>query len=186
MAGCSGTTVAQDIVNWTPALQTAVATVDSTAALLAPGDAPLFIAATAGFDAASNLLVAQARAYLANPSASLLGQLQAQIVAFQQQVNASLMQAARIVNQASQAHALAAINAVATIVNSVFALVQSISSRVAVATMAASSTIKLAQVAPYLDNRAAAALVANHYDEPLALARIQVAETERTATQSGF
>ncbi len=186
MTGCSGTTVAQDIVNWTPALQTAVTTVDSTAALLAPGDAPLFIAATAGFDAASNLLVAQAKAYLANPSASLLAQLQSQIVAFQQQVNASLLQAARIVNQASQAHALAAINAVATIVNSVFALVQSISSRVAVATMAASSTIKLAQVEPYLDNRAAAALVANHYDEPLALARIQVAETERNATQSGF
>lgn len=186
MAGCSGTTVAQDIVNWTPALQTAVTTVDSTAALLAPGDAPLFIAATAGFDAASNLLVAQAKAYLANPSASLLAQLQVQIVGFQQQVNASLLQAARIVNQASQAHALAAINAVATIVNSILALIQSVSSRVAVATMAANSTIKLALVQPYLDNRAAAALIANHYDEPLALARIQIAEAERTATQSGF
>jgi len=37
----SGVTVAQDIVNWTPALQTAVTTVDSTAALLAPADAPM-------------------------------------------------------------------------------------------------------------------------------------------------
>jgi hypothetical protein len=186
MTGCSGTTIAQDIVNWTPALQTAVTTVDSTAALLAPADAPIFIAATAGFDAASNLLVAQARAYLANPSASLLAQLQTQIVAFQQQVNASLLQAAHIVNQASQAHALAAINAVATVVNSIFALIQSISSHVAVAQMAAHSTIKLAQVQPYLDNRAATALVASHYDEPLALARIQIAETERSAIQSGF
>ena len=60
MAGCSGVTVAQDIVNWTPALQSAVATVDSTAALLAPQDAPIFAAATVGFDAASNLVVAQA------------------------------------------------------------------------------------------------------------------------------
>jgi hypothetical protein len=186
MTGCSGTTIAQDIVNWTPALQTAVTTVDSTAALLAPADAPIFIAATAGFDAASNLLVAQARAYLANPSASLLAQLQTQIVAFQQQVNASLLQAAHIVNQASQAHALAAINAVATVVNSIFALIQSISSHVAVAQMAAHSTIKLAQVQPYLDNRAATALVASHYDEPLALARIQIAKTERSAIQSGF
>ena len=186
MTGCSGTTIAQDIVNWTPALQTAVTTVDSTAALLAPVDAPIFVAATAGFDAASNLLVAQARAYLANPSANLLAQLQTQIVAFQQQVNASLLQAAHIVNQASQAHALAAINAVATVVNSIFALIQSISSHVAVAQMAAHSTIKLAQVQPYLDNRTAAALVANHYDEPLALARIQIAETERAAIQSGF
>jgi hypothetical protein len=186
MTGCSGTTIAQDIVNWTPALQTAVTTVDSTAALLTPADAPIFVAATAGFDAASNLLVAQARAYLANPSASLLAQLQTQIVAFQQQVNASLLQAAHIVNQASQAHALAAINAVATVVNSIFALIQSISSHVAVAQMAAHSTIKLAQVQPYLDNRAATALVASHYDEPLALARIQIAETERSAIQSGF
>jgi len=61
VSGCSETSVAQNIVNWTPALESAVATVDSTAALLAPADAPVFAAATAGFDAASNLLVAQAR-----------------------------------------------------------------------------------------------------------------------------
>ena len=52
MQGCAAASVAQDIVNWTPALQSAVATVDSTAALLAPADAPIFGAATAGFDAA--------------------------------------------------------------------------------------------------------------------------------------
>ena len=85
--------MAQDIVNWTPALQSAVATVDSTAALLAPADAPLFAAATVGFDAASNLLMAQAKAYLANPSASALAQLQNQVVILQQQVNAALLQA---------------------------------------------------------------------------------------------
>ncbi len=116
VSGCSGTSVAQDIVNWTPALQSAVATVDSTAALLAPADAPIFVAATAGFDAASNLLVAQAKAYLANPSASVLAQLQAAVVAFQQQVNASLLQAAKITNPNSQQHVLNAINAVATVV----------------------------------------------------------------------
>ena len=84
---CSGVTVAQDIVNWTPTLQSAVATVDSTAALLAPMDAPIFTAATVGFDVASNLLVTQAKAYLANPSGGLLAQIQTQIVTFQQQVN---------------------------------------------------------------------------------------------------
>jgi hypothetical protein len=68
MGGCSGTTVAQDIVNWTPALQSAVVTVDSAVALLAPADAPVFAAATVGFDAASNLMAAQAKAYLANPT----------------------------------------------------------------------------------------------------------------------
>ena len=77
LSGCSASTVAQDIVNWTPALQSAVSTVDSTAALLAPSDAPIFAAATVGFDAASNLLSVQAKAYLANPSTSLLAHLQA-------------------------------------------------------------------------------------------------------------
>jgi len=46
--GCSETTVAKDIVNWTPALQSAVVTVDSAAAVLAPADAPIFSAATTG------------------------------------------------------------------------------------------------------------------------------------------
>ncbi len=186
MSGCSGTTVAQDIVNWTPALQSAVATVDSTAALLAPADAPIFIAATVGFDAASNLLVAQAKAYLANPSASVLAQLQAAVVAFQQQVNASLLQAAKISNPNSQQHVQNAINAVATVVLAILALVQSVSSKVAVAHMASQSTIKLASVRPYLDEGKAAAMVAGHYNEPVELARAQMAQVELGAAQAGF
>ncbi|MGC9157395.1 MAG: hypothetical protein ACP5FH_00285, partial [Terracidiphilus sp.] len=34
IGGCTATSVAQNIVNWTPSLESAVATVDSTAALL--------------------------------------------------------------------------------------------------------------------------------------------------------
>ena len=186
MAGCSGVTVAQDIVNWTPALQSAVATVDSTAALLAPMDAPIFTAATIGFDAASNLLVAQARAYLANPTAGTLAQMQAQVVTFQQQVNASLLQAAKITNTASQQHALAAIQGVATIVSAILALVQTISSKAQVAQMAAQSTIKLAAVRPLLDDSTAAAVVASHYGEPVQMARAQVAQAEYAEAQAGF
>jgi hypothetical protein len=186
MGGCSGTTVAQDIVNWTPALQSAVVTVDSTAALLAPQDAPIFTAATTGFDAASNLLVAQAKAYLANPSASTLAQMQAQVVTFQQQVNVALLQAAKITDPASEQHALAAIQGVATIVSAILALVQSVSSKAAVAQMAAQSTIKLAQVRPYLDGSVAARIVAGHCGEPVELAQIQVAQAEQDAAQAGF
>ena len=184
--GCSGTTVAQDIVNWTPALQSAVTTVDSAASLLVPGDAPIFNAATIGFDAASNLLVAQAKAYLANPTASALALLQTQVVTFQQQVNAALLQAGRIVNTASQQHALACIQAVATIVTAIFALVQSISSNLALARMASESTIKLAAVRPYLDESKGAEIVAGHYGEAVGLARVQVAEAEHGAMQAGF
>jgi hypothetical protein len=186
ISGCSGTTVAQDIVNWTPALQSAVASVDSTAALLAAADAPIFASATAKFDAVSNLLATQAKAYLANPSASVLAELQAQVVAFQQQVNASLLQAARIVDPASQQHALAAIQAVGTIVSAILALVQSVSSKAAVAQMAAQSTIKLAQVRPYLSGPQAADIVAAHYGEPVELARIQMAQAEQDEAMAGF
>jgi len=185
-SGCSEKSVAQNIVNWTPALESAVATVDSTAALLAPADAPIFAAATAGFDAAANLLVAQAKAYLANPSASVLAQLQAAVVAFQQQVNASLLSAAKITNSASQAHVTAAINGVATIVMAVLSLVTSISSKTAVARMASQSTIKLAAVRLYMDESKAVATVASHYGEPAEWARAQERQVELNAAQAGF
>ena len=184
--GCSGKTVAQEIVNWTPTLQSAVATVDSTATLLDPSDAPVFTAATAGFDAASNLLVAQAKAYLANPNATVLAQLQAAVVTFQQQVNASLLSAAKITNPNSQTHVLNAINAVATTVTAILALVSSVSSKVTVARMASQSTIKMAAVRPYLDENKSVAMVAAHYGEPVELARIQVAQAELSMAQAGI
>jgi hypothetical protein len=185
-SGCSQTTVARNIVNWTPTLQSAVATVDATAAQLDPKDAPVFIAATAGFNAASSLLVTQAQAYLANPSATVLAQMQAQVVVFQQQVNTALLQAAKIVDPANQQRALTSIQAVATAVTAILALVQSISSKQAVARMSAASAIKLAAVRPYIDSSAAASLIASHYNEPLSLARIQIAQADQTATQAGF
>jgi hypothetical protein len=186
ISGCTTTSVAQDIVDWTPALESAVATVDSTAALLAPADAPIFTAATIGFNAASNLLSNQAKAYLANPSASLLAQLQSQIASFQQNVNAALLQAAKIVNPASQQHALAAIQSVATIVSTLLAAIQSASSKASVTHMAAASPIKLACVDRYLDHAGAARLIAAHYREPLALAEAQVVHAEQQEIAAGF
>lgn len=186
LTGCSGTSVAEQIVNWTPALQSAVATVDSTAALLAPADAPVFAAATNGFAAASNLLVAQARAYLANPSAGALQQLQTQVVTFQQQVSSGLLAAARIVDPNSQSHALTAIEAVATISNSILSLVASISSKAAVAKMSSATGVKLAMLQPYLDNGRAAEIVAAHYGEPVEAARVEVARAEQAEMDAGF
>jgi hypothetical protein len=186
MQGCTVKTVAQNIVNWTPVLESAVAVVDSTASVLDPAAAPVFIAATVGFDAASNTLVAQAKAYLANPNATVLTQLQNAVVTFQQQVNASLLSAVRIVNTASQQKALADINAVATVVNAMLALVESVSSKAAVGRMVAASTIKLAAVEPYLNQSNAAAMVAAHYGEPIELARLQVARAEWSAEEAGF
>jgi hypothetical protein len=186
MSGCNATTVAQDIVNWTPALQSAVATVNSTAALLDPMDAPIFVAATIGFDAASNLLAAQAKAYLANPTASVLAQLQAAVVAFQQQVNASLLTAAKITNPFSQQQVLNAINAVATVVMAILALVASISSKADKARMAAQSSIKISMVRPYLNEDTAAVMVAGHYGQSVEWARAQGTQVELSMAQAGF
>jgi len=186
MSGCSGVTVAQDIVNWTPTLQGAVATVDTTAALLAPADAPIFAVATVGFDAASNLLAAQAKAYLANPGAGALAQLQTQVVTFQQQVNAALLTVGKIVDPASQQHALSAIQAVGTIISAMLALVQSISSKTAVAGMAARSSVNMASVEQYIDVEMAARMVAGHYGEPVGMARMQVSQAEQNAVMAGF
>jgi hypothetical protein len=186
LGGCTETSVAQNIVNWTPALQSAVAAVDSAGALLAPSDSALFAAATTGFDAASNLMTAQAKAYLANPSASTLAQLQDQIVTFQQQVNGAVLQAARIVNPASQQHALATIQAVGAVVSAILALVQSVSSKSAVEQMAARATIKVSAVRPYLNENEAAEIVAGHYGEPVALARMQLVQVERSEALAGF
>jgi hypothetical protein len=142
--------------------------------------------ATAGFDAASNLLVGQAKAYLTNPSASALQEIQAQIVTLQQQVNTALLQAAKIVDPNSQAHAISVIQAVGTIVNSILALVASVSSKAAVAHMAAQTGVKLAMVRPYLNETRAAQTVAAHYGEPVALAQMQVARGQIALAQAGF
>ena len=182
--GCKATTVAQDIVNWTPALQAAVATVDSSVAVLDPAVAPIMTAVTVGFDAASNLLVAQAKAYLANPNATLLAQLQAAVVTFQQQVNTALLQAAKITNSKSQAFVMNAVNGVATIVTAILALVASISSKVALAQMAADSKIKLAQVEPLLDDHQGA--IAVHYDVSPAHAALLRTKCMTELQQAGF
>ena len=186
LQGCTRDQTARDIVSWTPSLQSAVTAVDSTAVVLDPAAAPLFAAATAGFDAASNLLVAQARAYLAHPSAGTLAQLQNQIVNLQQQVNGSLLAAAHIVNPTSRQHAMAALQAVAAIVSCILALVQSISSRAEVARMASASTIKSAVVMRYIDDSRSAEIVAVHYRESQPLAQQQMAQALALEAAAGL
>ncbi len=186
LAACNGSQVAQDIVNWTPALESAVSTVGTAAAVFDPSAGAIFAAATAGFDAASNVVVAEAKAYLANPTATVLAQLQTAVVTFQQQVNAALLDAAKITNAASQQHATALISAVATIINTILALVQSISSKTTTAQMASQATIKLAEVEPYLRPAAAARILALHYGEPEARGRQQLVAGLMQLQQAGF
>lgn len=186
MGGCSTRTAAQNIVNWTPALRSAVAAVDTAGGALSPDDARAFAEATKGFDAAAEVMVAQAKAYLENPSASTLAQMQNQVVTFQQLVNAAMLQAARITNPGSQQRALMTIQAVGTAVTAILALVQTISSKSAVEQMAARSAIKIAAVRPYSDVEISAEIVAAHYGEPVATARMQLAQVLREEALAGF
>jgi hypothetical protein len=186
-AGCGGATVAQDIVNWTPALQSAVSAVDATAAVLDPVSAPIFTAATAGFDAASNELVTQAKAYLLTPTATVLARLQVAVVTFQQTIDAAMLKAVDIGNTVALRKAQADISGVAAIVNIILGLVVSISSKPAVAKMAAAAPFKI----DYVDKDGTGQplivrFISAHYGISDAAAREMSSTGRQRLLQAGF
>ena len=185
LEGCSPSSIAQQVVDWTPALQSTAATVASTVALLAPADAVIVNAALIGFDAATNLAVSEAKAYLANPGQSTLQALQTGVTTLQQQVNSALLQAAKIVNPKSQQAVTAAINAVATVVNSMLALILSIKGNTVAAAAKTAKVIRLRDL-PYSDQEQAVTIVAEHYRITRDEASIRVNGGEAAIWAAGF
>jgi hypothetical protein len=178
--------VANEIVNWTPAIESAVTTIAATAALLDPAAAPVFETATTGLHMLASGLSAAARAYLTNPNQTNLQLLQTLVVELQQNVNKGLLQAAHIENPNSQRTALAAINGLATAVNAVLALVQSVSTKAQVQAMAAHVSVTYAMVRPYVDQGRMAAAAARVRTD-LALPRAVSADAFFTyEAQAGF
>jgi len=108
------------------------------------------------------------------------------VVTFQQQVNGALLGAAKIVDPASQKHALAAVQAVATIVTAMMSLIASVSSKAAVQSMAAQSQIKLSAVQPLIDGSRSAGIVAAHYEEPVWMAHLEIEQAGYALSQAGF
>lgn len=156
MLGCSkqqGTQVAQEIVTWTPALINAVDTIASTGALLLPADAAIFAAVTAGFKSGAGLVVDYSKAYLANPSASVLANLQTAVTTLEQDTNKALLEVAKITKPQSQQLALAAVNGFGTIVMTILGLVQSISTKAQLRMMQQQVTIQLATVRRLMDRQ---------------------------------
>lgn len=184
-AGCSGTSVAQNIVNWTPVVISTVNTLGSVTAGLAPTDALIIAAATTGFDAAANLLSQQAQTYLKNPSLSTLAQLQAQVLAFQQEVNTSLLSALKVYNSASQKAVLQAIQAVATGLTAILALITTIKGNT-LSTATITAPVKVSQIERITDRNQAIAQVAEHYGEPEFVASMQVSWAEQRLAQAGL
>lgn len=178
MTGCSATTVAQDIVNWTPALDSAASAVGSLDPVLLP-EATAFIVL-------QNTVDTFAKGYLANPSASVLQQLQAAVVTAQQQANSALLSAARIVDPATQKHVLAAVQTYGSLVNIILGLVASISPKASVVKMAAQANVKISMVRPYLDDEKIAETMAAHYGEPLGVSQARTAYGELMLERAGF
>ncbi|MGO8759344.1 MAG: hypothetical protein ACLQG3_14590 [Terracidiphilus sp.] len=147
-------TVAQEIVNWTPVFISTADTVNASIMALDPATVTVLGPITAAINAFGPEFQKAAQAYLANPNQTTLQVLQSLVTQIQQDTNAALLAAARVVNADSQALATKDINLLATITNTVLALVQSISTKAQVAAMARDVHVTLAQVRPYMDERA--------------------------------
>ena len=160
MDGCNGATVAQQIVNWMPTVISAAQTLDGVAATLDPAQAVIIIPAGIAFVAAANLLDSAAKTYLANPGATALGQLQAQALAFQANVTTALLNAARVVNPATQQKLLTYLNAAVTGISAVLALIMNIKG--STLTPASVTAPKLAMIIPLLNKGESVALIAQH------------------------
>jgi hypothetical protein len=184
LAGCNSQSIAQQIVTWTPTIVSAADVVATSVTALNPQDAALVAASVSGFNAAAGLISNGAAAYLANPNQTTLQTLEVQVTAFQQVVNTAMLQAARIVDPASQQKVLLAIQAVSVGVNAVLALVISIKG--STTTPASATAVKLAQVEPLMNRQLTVQMVAAHYQESRFMASAQVAYAGHELTQAGF
>lgn len=185
VTGCTTSSVAQDIVNWTPTIISTANVVSTTVSALDPSiaDKAAIAAATAGFDIAAQTLANQAQAYLSNPGQTTLQAIQTQVTTFQQSVNAALLTAARITNPQSQQQVLVAIQALAVGVNAVLALVASIKGNTVSASTAA---VKIAQVEPLMDRNGTVAMIAEHYGISSARAAFQIDVNTALLERAGF
>jgi hypothetical protein len=154
MTGCTQqqkVSVAQEIVNWMPAFISTADTVNSSIEALDPVTALILGPLTAGINAFGPQIQLAAQNFLANPTETNLQLLQSLITQIQQNTNAALLAAAKITNPNSQALATKDVNLVATIANTILALVQSISTKTQVTAMSRNVRVTLAQVRPYMD-----------------------------------
>jgi hypothetical protein len=156
-AGCTQqqrVTVAQEIVNWAPVFISTADTVNAAVEALDPVTVAVLGPMTLALNTFGPQFELAAQNYLANPTQTALQTLQALVVQIQQNANSALLAAAKITNPVSQATATRNINLIATIANTLLALVQSISTKAQVAAMATQVHVTLAQVRPYMDEPA--------------------------------
>jgi CheY-specific phosphatase CheX len=110
----------------------------------------------------AKLVAAQAQNYLDNPSTSVLLTLQNQVLTFQQQINTSILQAAKITNMQSQQRVLAAIEGLSTAVTAVIALIATVKGNT-LSTASLTAPVKIAQVISPQQIDVSTQMVAEHY-----------------------
>jgi hypothetical protein len=157
LTGCTQqqkVTIAQEIVNWTPVFVSTADTVNASIMALDPATIIVLGPVTAGINVFAPQLQQLAQTYLNNPTLTNLQLLQALITQIQQNINSAMLAAVKITNPTSQAAATRNINLLATIANTILALVQQISTKAQVAAMARNVHVTLAQVRPLLDTQA--------------------------------
>ena len=178
-------TIAQEIVTWTPVFISTADTVNAAVESLAPETTIVLLPLTAAINAFGPQLQLAAQNYLKNPNQTTLQLLQALVTQIQQNVSSALLAAAKITNPASQAMATKQINLVATVINTILALVQSISSKAQVAAMAQQVHVTLAQVRPYMDPDALE-LASAHVARDTGVAQVPVDKWFQAEAQAGF
>lgn len=183
IVGCNGATVAQDIVNWTPTIDASLTTLGSVAAGLAPQDAAIILPVVSGLVAGQNLLSAQAKVYLSNPTAPALQQLQAQALAFQSNVTDAVLNAVKVTNPASQQKVLNALNGAVTGISAILALIQTVKGNSLTPTSVTAP--KVVQAMLLINQRQSVSIIANHYGISQEQALV-VYGTTMSQLQAGF
>ncbi len=159
LTGCTDQqkqTTVQVVTNINAQIPAVIAGADTVAATLTailPADALIIGVSSTAFDTAAKLVQSLTTAYLANPNADTLTQLQTAVATLEASVNTATLNAVKITNPTSQALALAALKGLLTVVSIVFGMIQATMTKAQVSALAATNMIHLALMRKYMDER---------------------------------
>jgi hypothetical protein len=136
-----------------PEVVAAADTVAATVSALVPADAVIIGVSDVAFDTAAKTIQALTASYIANPTASVLAQIQTAITTLEGQINTATLNVVGIKNTATQSAVLAALKGLLTVVTVVFALISPTLTTAQLVDLRDSNTIHLARVRPYMDER---------------------------------
>lgn len=156
----TATAVISKVYAYLPSVQNAADTVAATVEMLAPPDAALIQIGDTAFDALAVTLQALCKSYLANPSASVLAQIQTAINTLNSTVNTAILNATGIKDAESQKLALAALKGLLTVSSVLLAFVAPTETTAQLWELRQTHTIHLAKMRPYMDEQELARVAA--------------------------